>query len=437
MIHSGLPAFSGKRVLLLQGPLGPFFRRLAADLEGAGAIVHKVNFNGGDWLFFPAHRVINFRGRPEEWPAFFEVLLDRLRIDVVLLFGDCRLYHRKAQAIATRRGLDVGVFEEGYLRPDWITLELYGVNGHSRIPREPAFYRSLPMPAVRKPEHKVEHAFRMTALWAALYYLAGSLLKPAFPHYRHHRPLNPLEALPWIRAGWRKLVFALRERRALERLVGEQSRQYFLVPLQVHNDAQVCVHSPYSDVSEFIEEVVASFTEHAPAKTSLVIKHHPRDRGYHDYTVLIRELRKRYALGRRLVYVHDLHLPTLLNHALGAVVINSTVGLSALQHGVPTKTTGTAFYDMEGLTYQGRLDDFWRKAWSAKPQRELFEQFRTYLRCCKQINGSFYRKLPGNPLKSGIFWTGDRQWRPCDSMADIRMTSQQEKLRSVPTRRNP
>jgi len=48
MIHGGLPASRGKRVLLLQGPQGPFFRRLAADLTEAGAVVHKVNFNGGD-----------------------------------------------------------------------------------------------------------------------------------------------------------------------------------------------------------------------------------------------------------------------------------------------------------------------------------------------------------------------------------------------------
>jgi capsular polysaccharide export protein len=45
--------------------------------------------------------------------------------------------------------------------------------------------------------------------------------------------------------------------------------------------------------------------------------------------------------------VHDLHLPTLLAHASGTVVINSTVGPSALHHKVPSKTTGSAFYDME------------------------------------------------------------------------------------------
>src|SRR5256885_12968535 len=54
-----------KRVLLLQGPVGPFFRRLATLLRAAGAEVHKVNFNGGDCLFFPTD-ALTWRGHPPE-----------------------------------------------------------------------------------------------------------------------------------------------------------------------------------------------------------------------------------------------------------------------------------------------------------------------------------------------------------------------------------
>jgi len=139
MIEHGIHAFRGKRVLLLQGPVGPFFRRLAKDLSLAGAQVFKVNFNGGDLLFFPAG-AINFRGRQEEWPAFFEELLDSLNIDMVLLFGDCRPIHQVASEIINRKGLDLGVFELGYIRPDYVTLERFGVNGHFQLPRNPAFY---------------------------------------------------------------------------------------------------------------------------------------------------------------------------------------------------------------------------------------------------------------------------------------------------------
>ena len=46
-----------RRVLLLQGPIGPFFRNLGDDLIQAGATVHKINFNGGDWLFYPTSKI--------------------------------------------------------------------------------------------------------------------------------------------------------------------------------------------------------------------------------------------------------------------------------------------------------------------------------------------------------------------------------------------
>src|SRR5438045_9280928 len=58
-----------KRVLLLQGPVGPFFRRLAKLLQAAGAEVHKVNFNGGDCLFYPTD-ALTWPGPPSEWLQF-------------------------------------------------------------------------------------------------------------------------------------------------------------------------------------------------------------------------------------------------------------------------------------------------------------------------------------------------------------------------------
>src|SRR2546423_12568053 len=56
-----------KKVLLLQGPVGPFFRRLAKLLRAAGAADHKGNFNGGDCLFFPANPPAS-RGPPRHRP---------------------------------------------------------------------------------------------------------------------------------------------------------------------------------------------------------------------------------------------------------------------------------------------------------------------------------------------------------------------------------
>ncbi|WP_435626653.1 capsule biosynthesis protein [Candidatus Ferrigenium straubiae] len=361
-----------------------------------------MNFNGGDLLFYP-FRAFNFRGGMEDWPAYLEALLDQLNIDAVLLFGDCRPHHRMAHGIVHRRGLEIGVFEEGYARPDYITLERFGANGNSLIPRNPIFYLNNPMPSVEQPL-PVGNAFWMAALWAVLYYLAAGLLKPAFSRYRHHRPLTWLECLPWLRSIWRKGYYALKERHVSARLMSEFAGRYFLVPLQVHNDAQIHAHSDFDSMTQFIDKAMTSFAGSAPRNAVLVIKHHPMDRGYYDYTRFIARRIRLLGLEGRCFYIHDQHLPTLLRRARGVIVVNSTVGLSALFHGAPVKVCGSAIYDMKGLTFGGSLADFWRNAQQAKPDRLLFERFHSYLVRYTQLNGSFYKRLPIVASVAGMRW---------------------------------
>ena len=50
-----------------------------------------------------------------------------------------------------------------------------------------------------------------------------------------------------------------------------------------------------------------------------------------------------------------------LDHARGCVTINSSVGLAALIHGAPTITLGEAAYNLRGLTFQGKLNAFWKQ----------------------------------------------------------------------------
>jgi capsular polysaccharide export protein len=402
MFRGGLTVFKGKRVLLLQGPVGPFFRRLARDLTQAGAQVFKINFNGGDWLFYPGD-AFNYRGRMEDWPAYFEQMLEQLSVDVTMLFGDCRPIHSAAHEIAHRRGLEIGVFEEGYIRPHYITLERFGVNENSTLPRSPIFYfNTAPVPK-DTPLH-LGNTFWYAVRWTVLYYLAASLLKWIFPNYRHHRPLGWAEALPWWRSLWRKGYYALKERGMLNRLSGELSGRFFLVPLQVHNDAQILEHSDYSDVINFLDDVMTSFASNAQRSKFLVIKHHPMDRGYSDYSEFIAERAEQLGLQDRCFYIHDQHLPTLLNNACGVVVVNSTVGLSAMLHGVPVKVCGKALYNMKGLTYQSSLSRFWREAQHAKPNERLLQAFHDYLVWHSQLNGSFYKRLPIVASAAGLRW---------------------------------
>ena len=125
---------SPRVLLFLQGPHGPFFRQLAAMLRKTGAQVWRVGFNAGDAAFWAgAPGYIPFYDCPEDWPATCATLFRTHSITDLVLYGDTRPLHATAVAQAKAAGLRVHVFEEGYLRPYWVTYERGGSNGHSDL----------------------------------------------------------------------------------------------------------------------------------------------------------------------------------------------------------------------------------------------------------------------------------------------------------------
>jgi capsule polysaccharide modification protein KpsS len=386
-----------KSVLLLQGPVGPFFRRLADEFIGRGVRVTKVNFNSGDSVYFRGPEVISYRDPIDEWPAFFRKLTEERDIDSIFLAGDCRAMHAHIIPIAKERDIRVWVFEEGYLRPDHITLERDGVNGNSTMSKDPDFYRQEV--AEMKPAAHAEvigDTFVPFAIQSVVYACAIAAGAWRYPHYRHHRDLGLVgQSVAWVRSAWRKQSFALKERGIFDLATREWSGNYFLVPLQLHCDFQI-VHSDYESIPAFMQEVLETFAKHGPSDTRLLIKHHPLDRAYRDYTKLLATLAARLGIRDRVHYIHDQHLPTLLKHARGVVTMNSTVGTSALYHHAPVKVMGRAIYNIPQLTYQGSLANFFCEI--DKVDGELFDAFNRWMREHNQINGSFYKEAEGtNP----------------------------------------
>ena len=389
-------------VLLLQGPIGPFFSRFAKDLKGRGFNVHKVNLNGGDKLFYRQPGAIDYAGELRHWDAFLERLIINKGIGRLYLFGDCRVYHRIAREVAARNDVRVFVFEEGYIRPNFITLEESGVNGHSPMVKKGFTLTSDVEPDQPESEFSV-NVFSLVAIYAMAYYLASAIRKKQFPGYQHHRDFRWLpEGFRWIISGFRKVRFQRRERRVLENLLPEFEDNYFVCPLQVHCDMQVVVHSEYNSIEHFIGDVLTSFAKDAPKNKAMVFKHHPLDRGYTDYTNLFANYVSELGLQGRVFYVHDLCLPTLLKHAQGTVVINSTVGMSSLFHQTPVKTLGKAIYNLPGITSQSSLKAFWHNP--GVVDRQNFQRLRNYLVTHNQLNGNMYTALHDDS-ESGLVWS--------------------------------
>ncbi|EAK2268100.1 capsule biosynthesis protein [Campylobacter coli] len=378
--------FSGKTVLLLQGPVGTFFHRLAIKMKKNKAKVLKLNFNGGDFLFYPSGK--RCKCDEKDLENFYESFFKEKKIDAIVMYNDCRLIHAKAIKVAKGLGIGIWIFEEGYLRPYCITFEKDGVNANSSLPRDKNFYLSCNI-LTKESIKEIPGGFKFMAFSAFLYWFFSFLLAPFFNNKLHHRTLYPFEFLFWFRSLYRKYLYKFTEKK-LNQKIYSLEKKYFLAILQVYNDTQIKHHYKKS-IEEFIEELILSFANHARAKSYLVFKHHPMDRGYRNYSKLIDELCQKYHVEGRILYVHDTYLPTLLKKALGCITINSTVGLSAILEGCPTKVCGNAFYNFEGLAYPKKLQFFWREAHAYKPNPSLVINFKNYLLNTNQFNGNFYK----------------------------------------------
>lgn len=382
-----------KNILLLQGPVGPFFRLLSKFLsEKKQSNVHQITFNGGDHLFSNKEISTPYLGGPKEWQEYLTRFITQHAITDIVVFGDCRYYHKIAKKVADQLSVEFWVFEEGYLRPAFITLEREGVNGNSLFSeRELEQFTPHPDNEGDKNGLELNRSFSNMAVQACLYYLFKLLFSYKYNEYIHHRPwLDTEETFNWMRSGIRKLKYKAADS-GLKRAVPEQlSGKFFLAPLQVSVDSQILYHSPYGSVEEFIGVVVKSFSKHADENDFLVFKHHPMDRGFNNYARYIKKLSYAYDVSGRVLYCHDVHLPTLLKHAKGTITINSTVGISSLHHSTPTKALGRAIYNIEGVTSQKSLDEFWQSP--CTPCENKFHTFKQFLRDNNQIPGSFYQR---------------------------------------------
>jgi capsular polysaccharide export protein len=384
-----------RRVLLLQGPVGPFFDRLTLWLRAQGADVHRVVFQAGDRHDSTAVVPMHFTGKPSGWPAFLEELLTSLDIDAVVLFGQSRPHHAAAIRTARACGVAAIVLEEGYIRPGYVTMELDGVNGFSST-LDRYRWKSDQAGLVVKTQKpaSTERQFWQMAGFACRHYWAQHWGKPLSPDYQHHRPTSVwYHSKYWVWSTIRKHLHLARDNARVQDL---REQKYFFVPLQHDGDAQITHHSPYPRVASFIPEVVHSFALHAPKQALLVFRLHPHSRGGPTHRQHIARLAETLGVADRVVYLVEGHTPTLVEHAQGVVLINSTVGLQALMRCKPLAVMGQALYKRPGLHFEGKLDQFWTEAQAPKPEQA--RQFLEQLLALTQVPCNVYG-LANEPLQ--------------------------------------
>ncbi len=383
-------------VLLLMGPIGSFFARLASHLERRGVPVWKVCFPLHEFGF-PPHQRVPYRTPIQGFGPFLREVIETKGIRHVFMYGDFIDPHRTAIDLIAdlnrgrppKQRIEPWVFELGYIRPNYVSLELERVNSRSNLNQPVCFYRALP-PVEQIPPAAHPSGLRWRKWWKTPTFIQHSLTDYPIIQGPHKLQPRPSYLLAQLRGMARKHLYQLSERPLHRRLL--DGTPFFLVPLQVSSDSQVSLGSGYEGMEPFIEELIVSFARHGRPGDRLAFKHHPRDRGYTHYGHWIRCLARRHGLEDRVLYFHDGALGPILKRARGVITINSTVGLQALYHNRPTKVLGRTFYDLPGLTDQQPLEAFWTNPTGS--DRPLFRRFYHHLIKTTQINGNFDGLFP-------------------------------------------
>lgn len=349
----------------------------------------KVHFNVGDQVYWQGDAV-RCRAPADALPVFYQHVFDRHDYSDVVLFGDCRPVHQPAIAHARSLGIQVHVFEEGYFRPDWVTLEPSGVNGYSTLPKSVSWYRAAAERLPPLPVHDALPSGFKARVWHDIRYNVACIGdRWMYPDYPSHVPYAIHdEYLAYVRRALGLQRQRSRDTDVIRQLCGQKPVPFFLLALQINGDSQLRFHSDYADPSKLLTEVIASFASHAPSEFKLLIKNHPLDPGMTDYPKMIREISEAQSVRDRVIFIETGHLPTLLEKAHGMVTVNSTTIGQALFHRCPVKALGRSVFDMPGLTYQGVLDDFWSNP--GRVDRELFMEVQRVMIHLTQIHGGLH-----------------------------------------------
>lgn len=387
------PHISKSRVFLfLQGPHGPFFNRLGTMLRKAGASVWRVGFNAGDRAFwFHSRSYIPYRGTSTDWNTTFNDLVTTKGVTDIVLYGDVRPIHAQAVAEAKRRGITVHVFEEGYMRPYWVTYERGGTNGNSRlmdmsVEQMQVALAQSDMEAPLPPGHWGD--MRQHVFYGALYHWFVMFRNGDYRNFKPHRAasvskefslylqrllLMPLHTIDRIQATLR---------------IRNGGFPYHLALLQLEHDSSFQEHSPFTSMTEFLELVIEGFAKGAPGHHHLVIKAHPLEDGRAPIRRTIRKLMRTHGLQGRVHYVRGGKLAQLLNDARSAVTVNSTAAQQVLWRGIPLKVFGRAVFAKPEFVSDQPLADFF--AGASRPDNRAYKDYRRYLLETSQLPGGFY-----------------------------------------------
>ena len=149
MISNYRRPFFRKKVLIegnclfLMGPIGTFFARLSNYLEDNNVRTYKILFPFYEYGF-PKSKIIKYNQDIKNFKKFLSKLIN-YEIKHIFMYGNVLIPHKQALDLVKElniegKNINTHIFELGYLRPNFVTLENEGINYNSGLIKSREFY---------------------------------------------------------------------------------------------------------------------------------------------------------------------------------------------------------------------------------------------------------------------------------------------------------
>ena len=264
--------------LFLQSHPSFIGRSLINQMRSQGVECHIVNLSLSDWLSRLGLGAKNYMGKLENWRDYLRNFIECNAITDIVYYQDQRPYHRIARSLAHEMKLNTYVYEFGYFRPDWVTLEKGGMGPFSHFPNNPEQIMRL----ASKLDERVysthyPYPFFAEAFFEVVYHMMPRGFPFVFRHYKNDRYYHPWFDFPsYIPRLLRSKSLEISAQQTIDSLVADET-EFFVIPMQLQSDYQIRRASHYGHMSEMVEEVISSFKKNANKDAALVFKVHPLD----------------------------------------------------------------------------------------------------------------------------------------------------------------
>ena len=414
--------WSSRIFLFLQGPRGPFFRKLKNRLDWFGYQSYFINVCGGDLIdrplaLFDSYMYSGKSG--DRWEKYLACFIREKHISDVVLYGIRSSYHSTAVQLCRDNGIRLWIFDECLFLPGYVTLE-------RDSEKEKTHVSGICPGDVRSCDDQIDFLIseKKTAIGEhnrvncdygdPLPSMPGQFfLTPLFPHFRPYSDYSAFsECLSRFRGMFRNFSS---EKKHMAEAAGilSSKNSYFFLTLQFCSDYQISVSSPFGSARKLIEAVVRSFAESAVPDLHLVIAANYREFSDLDPESLVNTMNSEFNLHDRVHFVGNCRTEELIENSAGVLAASTVMGLVSLSKLKHTAALCDVSYTGQGpavmIAESGqfnphKLDDFWNS--HVTPSRSCI--------------GSFFRLLKDQFLVPGNFYTG-KGIREAVSRVPVRM----------------